>query len=74
MDSDIEKINDYVLTLATKWQSRGKATQDLLVNLCKGFKACKDSEFVEYIKKKEDFLKKLKIWLMNNQWLGPNQV
>jgi hypothetical protein len=53
MDSDIEKFNDYVLTLATKLQSRGEATQDLLVN--KGYKACKDAEFVEYIKKKEDF-------------------
>ena len=55
MDSDIEKFNDYVLSLATNMQSRGEATQDLLVNLFKGYKACKDAEFVEYIKKKEDF-------------------
>jgi hypothetical protein len=55
MDSDIEKFNDHVLTLATKLQSRGEATQDLLVNLFKGYKACKDAEFVEYIKKKEDY-------------------
>jgi hypothetical protein len=55
MDSDIEKFNDHVLTLATKLQSRGEATQDLLVNLFIGYKACKDAEFVEYIKKKEDF-------------------
>jgi hypothetical protein len=48
MDSDIEKFNDYVLTLATKLQSRGEATQDLLVNLFKGYKACKDAEFVEF--------------------------
>ncbi len=47
MDSDIEKINDYVLTLATKMQSRGEATQDLLVNLFKGYKACTAAEFVE---------------------------
>jgi hypothetical protein len=25
------------------------------VNLFKGYKACKDAEFVDYIKKKEDF-------------------
>jgi prefoldin subunit 5 len=55
MESDIEKFNDHVLTLANKLQSRGEATQDLLVNLFKGYKACKDAEFVEYIKKKEDF-------------------
>ena len=55
MDSDIEKFNDHVLTLATKLQSRGEATHDLLVNLFKGYKACKDAEFVDYIKKKEDF-------------------
>jgi hypothetical protein len=54
MDSDIDKFNDHVMTLATKLQSRGEATQDLLVNLFKGYKACKDAEFVEYIKKKED--------------------
>ena len=34
--------------------ARGEQTQDLLVNLFKGYKACKDAEFVEYIKKKED--------------------
>jgi hypothetical protein len=54
MDSDIEKFNDYVLTLATKMQSRGEATQDLLVKLFKGYKACTAAEFVEYIKKEED--------------------
>ena len=32
----------------------GEQTQDLLVNLFKGYKACKDAEFVDYIKKKED--------------------
>ncbi len=46
--SDIKKFNDYVLTLAIKLQSRGDATQDLLVNLFKGYyKACKDAGFVE---------------------------
>jgi hypothetical protein len=57
MDSDIEKFNDHVLTLATKLQSRGDATHNLLVNLFKGNKACKDAEFVDYIKKKEEYYK-----------------
>jgi hypothetical protein len=53
-DSDIEAFNDYVLGLVTKLHARGEQTQDLLVNLFKGYKACKDAEFVDYIKKKED--------------------
>ncbi len=59
-------------------QSRGEATQDLLVNLFKGYKACKDAEFVEYIKyikKKEDFYEEggdvtyeqLMDWALNKQ-------
>ena len=53
-DSDIEAFNDYVLGLVSKLHARGEQTQDLLVNLFKGYKACKDAEFVDYIKKKED--------------------
>ncbi|KAI2494632.1 hypothetical protein MHU86_19910 [Fragilaria crotonensis] len=55
IDSDIELFNDYVLGLVSKLSARGEQTQDLLVNLFKGYKACKDAEFVDYIKKKEDF-------------------
>ena len=54
-DSDIEKFNEYVIELENKLQARGQVTQDLLVNLFKGYKVCRDLEFVEYIKKKEDF-------------------
>ena len=53
-DSDIEAFNDYVLGLVSKLHARGQETQDLLVNIFKGYKACKDAEFVDYIKKKED--------------------
>lgn len=53
-ESDVEKFNEYVVELSDQLQARGEATQDLLVNLLKGYKACKDAEFVEYIKKKED--------------------
>ncbi|KAI2497413.1 hypothetical protein MHU86_17071 [Fragilaria crotonensis] len=40
--------------IMVKLHARGQETQDLLVNLFKGYKACKDAEFVDYIKKKED--------------------
>jgi hypothetical protein len=54
-DSNIELFNDYVIGQVGKLHARGEQTQDLLVNLFKGYKACKDAEFVDYIKKKEDF-------------------
>lgn len=54
LESDIEKFNEYVIGLVEQLQARGQETQDLLVNLFKGYKACKDLEFVDYIKKKED--------------------
>ena len=37
-DSDIEKFNEYVIELENKLQARGQITQDLLVNLFKGYK------------------------------------
>jgi hypothetical protein len=54
-DSNIELFNDCVISQVGKLHARGEQTQDLLVNLFKGYKACKDAEFVDYIKKKEDF-------------------
>ena len=53
-NSDIMVFNDHVLSLVSQLHARGEQTQDLLVNLFKGYKACRDAEFVEYIKKKED--------------------
>jgi hypothetical protein len=53
--SNIELFNDYVIGQVGKLHARGEQTQDLLVNLFKGYKACKDAEFVDYIMKKEDF-------------------
>jgi hypothetical protein len=53
-DSKVEDFNNHVLSLVAQLHARGEQTHDLLVNLFKGYKACKDSEFVEYIKKKED--------------------
>jgi hypothetical protein len=43
----------WIVKLLEKLLFRGEETQDLLVNLFKGYKQCKDP--VDYIKKKEDF-------------------
>jgi hypothetical protein len=55
LNLDFEKFNEHVIKLLEKLSARGEETQDLLVNLFKGYKQCKDPEFVDYIKKKEDF-------------------
>jgi hypothetical protein len=51
---DIVKFNTYVKLLIDGLKSRGKKTQDLLVNLFKGYMICNDKEFVGYIKRKQD--------------------
>ena len=51
---DIVKFNTYVKLLVDGLRSRGETTQDLLVNLFKGYMACSDREFVAYIKRKQD--------------------
>ena len=51
---DIVKFNTYVKLLVDGLRSRGETTQDLLVNLFKGYMACSDKEFVQYVKRKQD--------------------
>ena len=51
---DITKFNTYVKLLVDGLRSRGEATSDLLINLFKGYSACSDREFIEYMKRKED--------------------
>ena len=51
---DITKFNTYVKILVEGLKSRGETTQDLLVNLFKGYLACSDKEFVRYITTKKD--------------------
>ena len=51
---DIVKFNTYVKLLIDGLRSRGETTQDLLVNLFKGYMACSDKEFVQYVKRKQD--------------------
>jgi hypothetical protein len=56
--------------LVSKLHARGEQTQDLLVNLVKGYKACKDAEFAEYIKERKISMKKAVKWTTNNSWIG----
>lgn len=51
---DITKLNQYVKELVTGLTARGETTNDLLVNLFKGYLAVKDKEFVRYIDRKKD--------------------
>ena len=54
MDSGIEKFNLYVKKLRQNLHARGEITNDLLVNLFKGYKSDFDQAFVNYIQRKRD--------------------
>ena len=54
IDSDIEKFNVYVKTQRVSLLARGETTNDLLVNLFKGYHSASDREFIGYIIRKED--------------------
>ena len=51
---DITKFNTYVKLLIDGLRSRGEVTNDLLINLFKGYSSCSDREFIEYMLTKED--------------------
>ena len=51
---DIIKMNLHVGELLMKLTSRGKTTEDLLVNLFKGYSAASDDVFTRYIQKKDE--------------------
>ncbi len=51
---DICKLNDYVTSLHDALLARGEVSNDLFVNLFKGYKAASDRRFVAYIEKKEE--------------------
>ena len=51
---DITKFNTYVKLLVDRLRSRGEVTNDLLINLFKGYSTCSDREFIKFIKRKED--------------------
>ncbi len=47
--NDITKFNAYVQGLLQSLNERGKTTQDLLVNVAKGYMSCSDKNFTRYI-------------------------
>ncbi len=50
---DIKKFNEYVQGLVQSLAARGQRSDDLLINLFKGYKACADHKFLAYIELKE---------------------
>jgi hypothetical protein len=52
--SDIVAFNAHVRKLVDQLGARGATTQDLLINLFKGYKACKDQLFLSYVTNIED--------------------
>lgn len=86
--SDIDKFNIKVRTLIQELKARGETSNDLLINLFKGYKAAADSKFVEYIEKREDEYEdgeemnpeilmtraanKYKTLLLKDKWMAPS--
>lgn len=86
--SDVEKFNIKVRTLIQELKARGETSNDLLINLFKGYKAAADSKFVEYIEKREDEYEdgevlepemlmtkaanKYKTLLLKDRWMAPS--
>lgn len=51
---DIDKLNQHVKELVQELNARGETTNDLLVNLFKGYLAVKDKQFTAYMERKKD--------------------
>ena len=51
---DIIKFNEYVAAQVTMLSGRGEKSQDLLVNLFKGYNACADRQFNGWLLRKND--------------------
>ena len=54
LQDNITEFNEFVKTQRAALIARGETTQDLLVNLFKGYKSATDTKFVTYIEAKED--------------------
>jgi len=54
VNSDIEKFNLYVRKLRQDLSARGEKSNDLLVNLFKGYASASDEAFTRYIQRKKD--------------------
>jgi hypothetical protein len=54
LDSNVQAFNMYVHAQVKSLSARGETSNDLLNNLFKGYKVAADSEFQEFIKRKEN--------------------
>lgn len=54
VDSDIGKLNQYVKLLVATLKARKERTEDLLINLFKGYASVSDEKFREWIQRKQD--------------------
>ena len=54
INDDIEKFNQYVRQQRQNLLVRGQRSDDLLINIFKGYLNCSDKNFVEYIYRKKD--------------------
>ena len=54
VQDNVIELNEYVKTQQAGLQARGERTEDLLVNLFKAYKSCKDQEFVKWSREKQD--------------------
>ena len=52
--NDITKFNGYIRVLVDSLSARREITNDLLTNLFKGYLACSDKTFVDYIARKQE--------------------
>ncbi len=87
--SDITKFNQHVRSLVLQLQKRRETSNDLLTNLFKGYLACDDRKFVEYIEKKLETYEegehmdpnhlmalaenKYKIRVQSGEWKAPSE-
>jgi hypothetical protein len=54
LDSNITKFNIYVKSQVISLEARGEFTNDLLVNVFKGYQMAQDKDFAQFIKRKKD--------------------
>ena len=54
LDSNITKFNIYVKSQVISLEGRGESTNDLLVNVFKGYEMAQDEDFGQFIKRKKD--------------------
>jgi hypothetical protein len=54
LDSNITKFNIYVKSQVISLEARGEPTNDLLVNVFKGYQMAQDKDFAQFIKRKKD--------------------